>query len=218
MNILRELLSARYLKVCSIYFSKAHHEAIASTGHSLAPDCQTHMDPIRTTLRTGTSAPQSAALHRNTNSSTSLARACHAFTGGRFTGHPSKVVSETYRSVAMRAICAIFVCSMLTACSAVEFSEETIQGEENPDLGVAESEVFQCGLSCGAGSHPVAYSCNLGCGPCPPNNQSDCRPNTGSSFFMCGFRCPSPYRTISSSFTSVCIVSGLGDNQVLCRL
>ena len=81
---------------------------------------------------------------------------------------------------------------------------ETTPGDPETTPGDPETSALQCGLNCGAGRHAASFSCNLGCGPCPPNNQADCFPNTGSGFFMCGFRCPAPYHIVSSQQTLVC--------------
>jgi hypothetical protein len=109
--------------------------------------------------------------------------------------------------------CALFACAsepteQPTPSDESEASEELTSPAPQSTPGGPETSALQCGLNCGAGRHAASYSCNLGCGPCPPNNQADCFPNTGSSFFMCGLRCPTPYHIVSSQQTLVCASNG----------
>lgn len=111
----------------------------------------------------------------------------------------------------MKTMFMILACTLFACAS--EPTQQPTPSDESAELtasvpqsapGGPETSAFQCGLNCGAGRHAASFSCNLSCGPCPPNNQADCFPNTGSSFFMCGFRCPAPYRIVSSQQTLVC--------------
>jgi len=120
----------------------------------------------------------------------------------------------------MRKWCRVIGIYMLAACGQLEQGDSISEG---PELGSEESQVLQCSFGCSAGFHPVAFSCNQSCpGSCTAVfNQTNCQPNTGSSFLSCSIGCPPPYRPVSTSFNPSCRTSpasGSSNNQTLCVL
>jgi len=57
----------------------------------------------------------------------------------------------------MKAILIVFVCSVLIACDTDNPDQELTKSDEDPELGITESAIFQCGIGCGADYHVAAY-------------------------------------------------------------
>ncbi|WP_394821398.1 hypothetical protein [Pendulispora albinea] len=113
----------------------------------------------------------------------------------------------------------LFVSLVLCACNVADPDA----GEESSLEDKAELMSLQCSFGCSSGFHPVSFSCNFNCpGSCTAGyNQTDCQPNTGSSFYSCSLGCPSGYRPVSLSYNPSCRTSpasGSSNNQTLCVL